>query len=150
MQPYPPPPSRPSSPATWIALAAVGIVAAGLLGFAVGRSGASGTVTTRTVTAVATETETAERRVAPTTAASRSTGIGPGTHVVGRDIQPGEYRTDGPSGGTACYWARRSDTTGSLESIIANDNPGGATTVTILPTDGAFETKRCKEWVKVG
>jgi hypothetical protein len=149
MQPYPPPPSRPN-PAPWIALAAVGVVAAGLLGFAVGRSSASaGSVVTKTVTAVA--TETARRTAAPTTeAASASSGIQPGAHVVGRDIQPGDYRTEGPAGSTACYWARLSDTTGAIESVLANGNIRGATTVTILATDGAFETTRCKEWVKVG
>lgn len=147
MQPYPPPPSRPN-PAPWIALAAVGVVAAGLLGFAVGRSGASGPVTTRTVTAAATETE--ERRAVPTTAASRSTGIGPGTHVVGRDIQSGEYRTEGPDRGSTCYWARLADTSGDRGTIIANDTPNGPSTVTIKGDDGAFKTSGCQEWVRVG
>lgn len=148
MQPYPPP-SRPN-PAPWIALAAVGVVAAGLLGFAVGRSTATaGSVVTKTVTAVT--TETARRTASPTTeAASASSGIQPGTHAVGRDIQPGEYRTEGPAGGTSCYWARLTDTTGTTGSIIANGNIRGATTVTILSTDAAFETNRCKEWVRVG
>jgi hypothetical protein len=149
MQPYPPPPPRPSSPVPWIAAAVVGLAAAGLLGFAVGRSSVTaGSVVTRTVTEATTETAVETRTVQRE--AAKPEGIRDGTHVVGRDIQPGEYRTAGPVGERPCYWARLSDTTGSSESIVANDNIRGATTVTILPTDGAFETSRCQAWVKVG
>lgn len=153
MMQYPsPPPARRPNPAPWIVLAVVGVAAAGLLGFAVGRSSATATVQTRTVTAVATATETeVVRRPAESTteAASRSTGIPEGTHVVGRDVEPGEYRTEGPEGDNFCYWSRLSDTTGTVASIIANDATEGATTVTILPTDRAFKTSGCKEWTKV-
>jgi hypothetical protein len=152
MQPYPPTPPRSSSPAPWIALAAVGVIAAGLLGFAVGRSSATaGTVTTRTVTAAPAATMTTQQEPDPTTeAAAKPRGIPEGTHVVGRDIEPGEYRTDGPARGRPCYWARLSDTTGDSSSILANGNIEGPTTVTILAADGAFETSSCQPWVKVG
>jgi hypothetical protein len=39
-----------------------------------------------------------------------------------------------------CYWARLRDTSGELSSIIANNNIGGPTTVTIKSIDGAFQT----------
>jgi hypothetical protein len=152
MQPYPPPAPRSSSPVPWIAAAAVGLVAAGLLGFAVGRASVSAApATTRTVTAVATETETTERAPARTTAAaSTSSGVQAGTHVVGRDIQPGQYRTGGDAQGGPCYWARLSDTSGDRSAIIANDIAHGATTITIESGDGAFKTSGCQDWVKVG
>ena len=69
---------------------------------------------------------------------------GDGTFLVGEDIQPGTYRTDGEEG---CYWARLSDASGELESIIANGNPQGPTTVTISTSDAAFETNGCSGWI---
>ena len=75
--------------------------------------------------------------------------FGPGTYEVGVDIEPGKYKTAG--GGTlgSCYWARLKDTNGELDSIIANGNAQGPTTVTISKTDGAFETT-CESWTKAG
>lgn len=66
-----------------------------------------------------------------------------GTHLVGSDIQPGTYRNDGTS---SCYWARLSGTGGTVEDIIANDNPRGQAYVTIDPSDIAFESKNCGCW----
>ena len=70
---------------------------------------------------------------------------GDGTFLVGEDIQPGTYQTDG-GGEFGCYWARLSDTSGEFEGIIANGNPQGPTTVTISASDAAFETSGCSEW----
>lgn len=88
----------------------------------------------------------------PVTAAPApvAAGIGEGVYVVGPDIEPGTYRTDGPGNGAFpyCYWARLKDTTGSFEAIIANGNPQGPATVTIKKGDGAFETSGCAPWVK--
>ncbi|MDP9488472.1 MAG: hypothetical protein M3Q49_22260 [Actinomycetota bacterium] len=70
---------------------------------------------------------------------------GDGTFLVGEDIQPGTYQTDG-GGEFGCYWARLSDASGDMESIIANGNPRGPTTVTISASDGAFETSGCSDW----
>ena len=70
---------------------------------------------------------------------------GDGTFLVGEDIQPGTSQTDG-GGEFGCYWARLSDTSGELEGIIANGNPQGPTTVTIAPSDAAFETDSCSDW----
>jgi hypothetical protein len=138
-------------------LAAVGIAAAGTIGFAVGHSTAEGIVSVRTVTvkASAVETETKTVRVEATKTASASAqpaaaGIPEGTHVVGRDVEPGEYRTAGPLGRRSCYWARLSATTGAFEAILANGNTEGPTTVTILAGDRAFETSGCQGWTKVG
>lgn len=74
---------------------------------------------------------------------SSSSSIKDGTHLVGSDIQPGTYRNDGTS---SCYWARLSGTGGTVEDIIANDNPRGQAYVTIDPSDIAFESKNCGSW----
>ncbi|TDE41433.1 hypothetical protein E1295_30230 [Nonomuraea mesophila] len=66
------------------------------------------------------------------------------TLVVGRDIQPGTYRTSGPAGGfSMCYWARLRSTDGD---VIATGMPTGAATVTVETTDKAFQTGGCAEW----
>jgi hypothetical protein len=66
-----------------------------------------------------------------------------GTHLVGSDIQPGTYRNEGTS---ACYWARLSGTGGTVDDIIANDNPRGQSYVTIDPSDTAFQSQNCGSW----
>lgn len=68
---------------------------------------------------------------------------GTGTFVVGEDVAPGTYRTAGSSG---CYWARLSGTSGDLGDVLANGLSDGPLTVTIAPSDEAFETQRCGEW----
>lgn len=70
---------------------------------------------------------------------------GSGTFLIGEDIQPGTYRTEGDSG--FCYWARLSGLSGELGDIITNDLPDGPGFVTIAETDVAFETTDCGEWV---
>lgn len=68
------------------------------------------------------------------------------TLVVGTDIQPGTYRTTGPTAGfPLCYWARLRNTTGD---IITSGMPTGPASVTILATDKAFQTGGCVEWSK--
>lgn len=72
------------------------------------------------------------------------------TLVVGVDIHPGTYRTAGPATGQPmCYWARLKSTVPQAADIIAADMPRGAATVTIAPTDKAFQTGGCAEWTKV-
>jgi len=80
-----------------------------------------------------------------------SNGVGDGTFVVGSEIAAGTYRTAGPADAAMpnCYWARLSNTSGSLDAIVANGNSAGPTTVTISATDKAFETNGCQGWVRV-
>lgn len=79
-------------------------------------------------------------------AVEKGTIPGTGIYLVGDDIQPGTYRGDGSS--EYCYWARLLGTSGSLDDIIANGNPGGPTVVTISESDVAFETTECADWVR--
>lgn len=81
-------------------------------------------------------------------AAAAPKGIGNGTLIVGKDIQPGTYKaiaTDELGG----YWEREKDTSGSMDSILANDNvdQGNQAVVTILPTDKAFKSSGMGGWV---
>ena len=73
--------------------------------------------------------------------------IGPGTFIVGDDITAGRYKARSQAGGL-CYWARLKDDTGDFDSIIANNATEGSASVTIKPSDGAFETSGCTPWVK--
>lgn len=97
------------------------------------------------------EAAVAEAEVAPEPEAEPepedgSGGIGDGTHLVGEDIEPGEYRADG---GEFCYWERLSGTGGELDDIIANDLGAGSHVVAIAESDNAFSTQGCGEWEKV-
>ncbi|MCI3276266.1 hypothetical protein [Streptomyces cylindrosporus] len=71
--------------------------------------------------------------------------------MVGTDIKPGTYRTNGPQGGliSDCYWARLSSTSGEVKDIIANGTSKGQATVTIASTDKAFTTTGCTTWTRV-
>jgi hypothetical protein len=80
--------------------------------------------------------------------AAAAAAVGPGTLVVGQDIQPGRYRTEAGTGLDSCYWARLSSVSGDFDAIIANGNAEGVTTVEIAPSDVAFETA-CS-WTKAG
>ncbi|TDV54201.1 hypothetical protein [Actinophytocola oryzae] len=56
--------------------------------------------------------------------------FGEGLYLVGTDITPGEYRTDGPAPGGHCYWARLSDSAGT--NIIANNLTEGPSRLTAV------------------
>lgn len=72
--------------------------------------------------------------------------FGSGTHLVGTDIEPGTYRSDG---GSACYWERLSGLSGEFDDIIANDFSSGSSVVSITKTDAAFNTQGCGTWTMV-
>ena len=86
---------------------------------------------------------------AKTADSEQVTEIGPGTYVVGAEIKPGYYKTKGPDEDGICYWARLKDLSGGLNSIINNGIAEGPTTIQILRTDKAFETRGCQPWVPV-
>lgn len=64
-----------------------------------------------------------------------------GIYVVGSDIVPGRWRTQG---GERCYWARLGDLTG--DEILDNSNSVGPQVVDILPSDVAFQLRGCASW----
>ncbi|MFG2880265.1 hypothetical protein ACGFYU_35500 [Streptomyces sp. NPDC048337] len=73
---------------------------------------------------------------------------GKGTFEVGKDVQPGTYRTTG-NGSAGCYWERAKDSSGEADSIIANDNVTGSSYVTIAAGDKIFKSSDCKDWEAV-
>lgn len=74
---------------------------------------------------------------------------GDGTFQVGSDVKPGTYRTTGNDALDGCYWERAKDSTGEMDSIIANDNVTGASYVTIKATDKIFKSNGCNDWEAV-
>ncbi|MFE0045832.1 hypothetical protein [Streptomyces albireticuli] len=72
---------------------------------------------------------------------------GNGTFQVGSDIKPGTYRSTGNKLG--CYWERAKDSSGGLDSILANDNAQGSSYVTVKADDKIFKTRGCKGWHRV-
>ncbi|MEU8622071.1 hypothetical protein [Streptomyces sp. NPDC048623] len=131
------------------------------MGVLIGVVGSRGDVaetpsTSRTVTAPPqtggpSETHTASQpaTTAPKKDAAAAAEIpGDGVFLVGKDIQPGTYRSDGKDN-VLCYWARLSDTTGELGDIVANGNAEGQVIVKINPNDKAFQTSDCKPWQKI-
>jgi hypothetical protein len=72
---------------------------------------------------------------------------------VGRDIQPGTYKSKPASGGgpvRMCVWRRLRDTSGDRDSTIDGGAARGSVRVTIKPSDGAFQTFGCAGWERVG
>jgi hypothetical protein len=74
------------------------------------------------------------------------TSFDDGTYLVGKDIEPGTYKSEGGSMG---YWARLSGFTGELDHIVANGNPEGSTIVEIKESDKGFQTFGNGTWTKV-
>jgi hypothetical protein len=75
-----------------------------------------------------------------------------GMYEVGVDVQPGQYKTPGPSESDLvglCYWARLKDDTGEFDAIISNGNVQGPGSVTISAGEFFEATGECA-WSKVG
>jgi len=109
----------------------------------------TGQTTTKTVvvTSIVKQQATASTSAPATTTVSPAASFGDGQYAVGKDIQPGTYKTNGADG---YYWARLKGSGGSLGDIIANGNPTGAARVTIKVSDKGFESQDCGTWIKVG
>jgi hypothetical protein len=99
--------------------------------------------TTTTTVAEETTTEGAPTTTeAPATTAPPLPGFGDGTQLVGTDVQPGRYVSEGD----LCYFERLSGLSGTFEEIITNGNVSGQAIVEILPTDVAFNSSSCGDW----
>jgi len=72
--------------------------------------------------------------------------FGDGMYIVGVDIEPGTWRTEGSSG---CYWERLSGFGHEFDDIIANEYADTQQIVTISPDDAGFESSDCGTWSKV-
>jgi len=78
------------------------------------------------------------------------TSFEPGTHIVGKDIAPGEYRAKSKYSKGACEWKRLNSLGGESGSTNAfwwsGTSNEGYTYTTILPTDFAFSSEGCTQW----
>lgn len=72
--------------------------------------------------------------------------VSDGTHIVGKDMEPGTYQT--PERAKDCYWARTEGNGDIIENDMVGFAPGGVT-VTVYPGEG-FESSRCDVWTKIG
>jgi hypothetical protein len=72
--------------------------------------------------------------------------FGDGVYLVGVDIQPGVWRSNGT--GTGCYWARLRNLRGEGD-VIENVTGAAPALVAIGPSDLAFKANRCGTWTRV-
>lgn len=161
----PPPPGQPKPPSKVKRNLIIGGLALLVLFIGIGIGGGSSkakTVAGKTVTVNTTTTDTATISVTTTPTQVVSTvsvtatvtytpslvnQFSDGTYVVGTDIPAGTYHT---AGAEHCYWARLKDLTGGLDSISANDNITGPTTVRIPAGDKGFEVSGGCSWSQIG
>lgn len=151
MGPPPPPPPKPSKAKR--VLLGVGIAfGSWLIGFLMGSAG--GTDTTTTATPASTVTETVEAGSKPSTppAPKKTTPPKPaatmdeGTYEIGVDAPAGRYKTVAED---SCYWKRSKDDSGTLDSILANDNVNDGARASVTVKKGEFFTSEgCGTWTK--
>ena len=103
-----------------------------------------------TVTTTPTKSATHTQVVTKTYTPPVKVALFDGTVLVGMEIAPGMYHTDGQGDGGGCYWERQANGNGGLDSIIANDNIDGPTSMTVQPSDYAFKSSGGCQWSKIG
>ena len=73
-------------------------------------------------------------------------GFGDGVWRVGRDIEPGTYRSPGLD---LCYWERLSGFSGTSDDLITNGIGDFEMIVTIKETDRGFLSDGCHWWTLI-
>ncbi len=152
MQPAPRPPKK-HLKKRWIALAAIvliviiSVIANGSHGSSPGASVTPTAQPTQATTQAATTATTQAQPTSqptqkPTTPAPTFITFGDGIFQVGKDIQPGTYRTR--QGSTNCYYARLKSF--DTQAIISNNNTDAPAIITIQATDKAFQSQSCGTW----
>lgn len=102
------------------------------------------------VTTFPNSTATVAAASIPTTTvkAGPKTSFGPGIYLVGSQIVAGQYQSPG---GSNCYFERRSNTSSDFDGIITNEwsTDHSQQIVTIDPTDVAFKSSGCGQWIRM-
>ncbi len=131
-----------------IAVCVVCAACVGVIQSISGNSGAGSTAATNKGGSAATNTPPGPTATHAPTATPTPTfaHFGDGTFQVGKDIQPGTYRTR--NGSSGCYFARLKGFSGSVDDIIANDNTDAPAVVTIAATDKGFQSQNCGTWTQ--
>lgn len=73
--------------------------------------------------------------------------FGNGIHIVGKDIQPGTYKTENAQ--PLCSYQRLKGFSGEINDIIAVNNTKDIAIVTIKDSDKGFKSARCARWIKL-
>lgn len=106
---------------------------------------ASSATTVPTTTTISKSTPISDVKPTPTAKPKPAFAtFGDGMFQVGKDIQPGTYRTR--EGSANCYYSRLSGFTGALGEILANDNTDAPAVVTIAAGDKGFQSTSCGTW----
>jgi hypothetical protein len=87
--------------------------------------------------------------LSPTPAQPATSIPGDGTFRIGVDVQPGTYRSPGPSQDVSCSWHRLSAFSESTSAWIDSGSSYGQQYVTIAPSDVAFWNQFCETWTLV-
>lgn len=86
---------------------------------------------------------------------------GNGFFIVGRDIAPGLYRTDGsasifgvwindvPTQDSMCLWFTYSTPDTNKDNVVATNMSVGPMYATLNATVMAFESRNCEPWIRV-
>ena len=70
-----------------------------------------------------------------------------GVYVVGKDILPGVYATDGPNGNHGCYWRRMNAIDPKVPNNVIDSAMSKKPQVVLIdPNDKAFKTSGCRPW----
>jgi hypothetical protein len=132
----------------WLVLTVAGIVVtavAAIVGTASSDSGEDGPPAATRVTVTATQFET--KTITATVTAKPPSGplgeFSDGLFVVGKDVQAGTYKTDGPDGSNAggCYWSRLDARGKVIQNGVVND----VGTVTVRPGE-RVDSAGCLPW----
>jgi len=112
----------------------------------IGSAGGSSKSTSNSSTDKASTVSVQSQEDEPTPTTDPNPHFEDGQYVVGKDIQPGTYRTR--VGMSGCYYARLSGFSGELGEILANENTNYPAVVTIEATDKGFKSSRCGTWTQ--
>lgn len=70
-----------------------------------------------------------------------------GAYVINTELEAGTYRTEGSADEfPSCNWKRFRG--GAQGGLIASGSATGPMTILIEATDGAFESRGCRPWVR--
>ncbi|MFF4270819.1 hypothetical protein [Streptomyces sp. NPDC001536] len=128
--------------------AVVGIVVIGAVSANSGDDGSDSTSSDKGSSASAQAKTGGEKETAKAAEEKKVAFEGDGDFQVGSDIKPGTYRTTGNDDGM-CYWERAKDSSGEMDSLLANDNVTGASYVTVKASDKLFKSSDCNDWEAV-
>jgi hypothetical protein len=129
--------------------AVVGIVVIGAVSANSGDDSGDSTSSDKGSSASAQAKPGGEKETAPAAEEKKIAFEGDGDFQVGSDIKPGTYRTSGNDDGM-CYWERAKDSSGEMDSLLANDNVTGTSYVTVKASDKLFKSSDCNDWEAVG